>query len=196
MRFHNQLDEILGNPTRVRILRALTHSPTRGFTGRELARQVSSSPSRVISALEELRASGLVFREIAGKSHVWHLSTDHILGPLLTALFEEERKSILTLKADLELAIRSLPVKRAWLFGSIARGDEQPTSDVDLLVELQTRVDRERVVDSLSASSTKFALRFGNPLSTIVTIGGETRPPAPGTLMQRVVKEGVELEVR
>ena len=31
---------------------------------------------------------------------------------------------------------KTQPVKKAWLFGSFARGEETPLSDVDLLVEL------------------------------------------------------------
>lgn len=30
---------------------------------------------------------------------------------------------------------RTQPVKRAWLFGSFARGEETPDSDIDILVE-------------------------------------------------------------
>jgi predicted nucleotidyltransferase len=195
MRFHHQLDELLGNPTRVRILRELTRNPTQGFTGRELSRKVSRSPSMVITALEHLEDSGIVFREIAGRSHVWRLSREHVLGPLLSALFDGERHSIATLKADLETAIQNLPVKRAWLFGSVARGDERPTSDVDLLVQVRRGADEERVRDSLSAISARFALRFGNPLSTLVTEDTDRRRRPVGRLMERVAQEGVELQV-
>ena len=31
--------------------------------------------------------------------------------------------------------LKTQPVKRAWLFGSYARGEERPDSDVDVLVE-------------------------------------------------------------
>ena len=31
--------------------------------------------------------------------------------------------------------LKTQPVKRAWLFGSFARGEERPDSDVDVLVE-------------------------------------------------------------
>ena len=37
---------------------------------------------------------------------------------------------------------KTQPVVRAWLFGSFARGEETPLSDVDLLVQLDyTKVD-------------------------------------------------------
>ena len=34
----------------------------------------------------------------------------------------------------LQRCLASLPVEKAWLFGSYSRGEEQPDSDIDLLV--------------------------------------------------------------
>jgi len=195
MRFHDNLDDLLGNPVRVRILRILTREETQGFTGRDLARQCGISPSQTISALQQLETSGIVFREIAGRSHVWRLSREHVLAPTLMELFQAERESMTILKSELQGAIRGLPVKHAWLFGSVARGDERPTSDVDLLVQVRSRAEKERVEDSLSAMSARFALRFGNPLSTLVMDATESHHPTNPRLIERVLEEGLELQV-
>ena len=42
-----------------------------------------------------------------------------------------------TPKMNLQIAnyLKSQPVTKAWLFGSFARGEEKPWSDVDILVE-------------------------------------------------------------
>ena len=40
------------------------------------------------------------------------------------------------LKAQLQTFFSTKPVKKAWLFGSFARGEETENSDVDILVEL------------------------------------------------------------
>lgn len=39
-------------------------------------------------------------------------------------------------KTQLCQFFRAWPVLRAWVFGSVARGESQPGSDIDLLVEL------------------------------------------------------------
>jgi predicted nucleotidyltransferase len=193
MRFHDTLDDVLGNPVRVRLLRILTRNPAQGCTGRDLARRCAISPSQTIAALEQLESSGVVFREVAGRSHVWRLSREHVLVPMLTSLFQGERESLETLRVELKGAIRNLPVEHAWIFGSVARGDERPTSDVDFLVQVRTRGEKERVEASLSAISAQFALRYGNPLSTLVVDpAGSRRPSNPG-LLERVLKEGVEV---
>lgn len=46
-----------------------------------------------------------------------------------------DRESILKLLRQNEIEIRSFSVKSLALFGSIARGEQGPDSDVDLLVE-------------------------------------------------------------
>lgn len=46
-----------------------------------------------------------------------------------------DRKSILQLLKQNENEIRSFGVKSLALFGSVARGEQNPDSDVDLLVE-------------------------------------------------------------
>ena len=33
--------------------------------------------------------------------------------------------------------LRTQPVRRAWIFGSFARGEETPQSDIDILVEFE-----------------------------------------------------------
>lgn len=49
-----------------------------------------------------------------------------------------KRKRAMSNKAMIEIIVeyfKTQPVLRAWLFGSYARGEETPESDVDLLVE-------------------------------------------------------------
>ena len=46
-----------------------------------------------------------------------------------------DRESILKLLRQNEIEIRSFGVKSLALFGSVARGEQSPGSDVDLLVE-------------------------------------------------------------
>ncbi|MCI4372174.1 MAG: nucleotidyltransferase domain-containing protein [Thermoplasmata archaeon] len=194
MRFHNPLDDLLGNPIRLKLLRALVRQAGRGFTGRELARLCDASPSQVCSSLVSLEASGVVFREIAGRSHVWRLSEKHLLSETLTRLFRDETHSLNELKSDLEGVIQRLPVQGATIFGSVARGDERTTSDVDLLVRVKTRAEREQVEDALSAASFAFVVKFGNPLSAVVMDSAQQRNPPNPELLKNSSRDGLELE--
>jgi predicted nucleotidyltransferase len=56
--------------------------------------------------------------------------------PTLTNMIRPSK--LLELNRD-EVArlLRRYPISRAWIFGSVARGDDRPDSDLDLLVELK-----------------------------------------------------------
>ena len=49
---------------------------------------------------------------------------------------------------------KTQPVLKAWLFGSFARGEEKPESDVDILV----RYDRDQPIGLLRISKMQLAL--------------------------------------
>ena len=193
MRFHDELDDLLGNPIRVRVLRILARFPGQGFTGRELARRCGSSPSQTNAALQPLRDSGVVFLEVAGRSHVWRLSTEHLLSELLIRMFQGEAGSLGSLRSEVENLLEKLPVQRAFLFGSVAKGEERPTSDVDLLVQVRSKDAKEQVENALSAASARFALRFGNALSPLVLDASQFRKPVNPRLVERVLTQGLEL---
>jgi predicted nucleotidyltransferase/DNA-binding transcriptional ArsR family regulator len=194
MRFHNPLDDVLGNRIRVRVLRVLTRAGSRGLTGRELASMCGSSPSQTTASLQKLEESGLVVREIAGRAHVWRLAERHALAAPLNALFRDEAESLGSLKADIESVIGKLPVVRAILFGSVARSDERPTSDVDLLLTVRSPADKEKVEESLSAASLAFAIKFGNPLSTLVLEESHLRSPSNPSFLSNIRREGIDLQ--
>lgn len=193
MRFRDELDDLLGSAIRVKALRVLTRFPEKGFTGRELARICESSPSQINAALESLRDSGVAFREIAGRSHVWRLAREHVLREVLIHMFKAEADSFRILKAEIESLLRPLPVKRAFLFGSVARGEERSTGDIDLYVQVESKAQKESVEAALSEATARFALRFGNPLSSIVLDRSQVQHPANSALIEQVTEEGIEL---
>ena len=47
-----------------------------------------------------------------------------------------ERKRVIRTIREHEQALRALGVARLWLFGSVARGDARPDSDVDVLIAI------------------------------------------------------------
>jgi len=58
-----------------------------------------------------------------------------------------QREDVLKLIADNREAISTLGVKSLALFGSLARGDAGPESDVDILVEFQGPSTFDRYMD-------------------------------------------------
>jgi Nucleotidyltransferase domain len=152
-----------------------------------------ASPSQVTSSLQALESSGIVAREIAGRAHLWRMAEGHVLVPVLTTLFRAEAGSLTALKNDLRTIIRNLPIQRATLFGSVARGDERTTSDIDLLVLVRSRADKEKVEEALSGASLDFAIKFGNPLSALVMEERQLRSPTNPALLTNIRQDGIDL---
>ncbi|MCI4324185.1 MAG: nucleotidyltransferase domain-containing protein [Thermoplasmata archaeon] len=107
---------------------------------------------------------------------------------------EVERGLEESLLEDLSRGLRPVPVRRATLFGSVARAEEHGWSDVDLLVELERQDDREKAWDALVPLSTLVRDRFGLNLAPIVVTVAE-RSRLLGTGFQESVnREGTVLK--
>ena len=71
MKFHNILDEILGNKTKVRLLRAFFTYPEKGFTESELERIAGIPQASVHRNVRYLIDNGLLDREREGKGNIF-----------------------------------------------------------------------------------------------------------------------------
>lgn len=169
MRYHEPLDEILGNRVQVKLLRVLVR--TKGsFTGRELARLIGYSQNQTRLALGELERNGLVLRQSAGRSYLYSADNENILiTDLLEAGFRLEDALL-----DRLAAVYSDEIGRdldsVILFGSVARGEEKPESDIDLVVVVKDKADLKAVEDKVAEASVKVTRRFGNQATAIVVM--------------------------
>lgn len=172
MRFHEPLDDILGSRIKVRILRLLHR--TRGqFTGREISRLIGYSPTHTISNLRDLESEGLVVSLRAGKTDLFSLNerssaVKGVLDPLLR--WEQNIYTELAGIFEEQLGKRLLEVR---LFGSVARGEEQQDSDVDLLLVVRDDADIESTEEDAASTSIEAGNRFGLPVVPFVVTASE-----------------------
>ena len=167
MRYHEPLNEILGNKVQVKLLRVLVRTKS-SFTGRELARLIGHSQNQTRLALEELERNGLVVWQSAGRSHLYSADKDNIIiTDLLEAGFRLEDNLLNQLAAGFFEEVGKDLVSVV-LFGSVAKGEEKPDSDVDLVVVVRDKVDLKSIEDLVAEASVKVAQRFGNQTTAIV----------------------------
>lgn len=120
---------------------ARTHAP---LTGAGVARMADRSETQVREVMRRLEAQGLVQAERYGNSSIYVLNREHLLA---------EAVGLLASAADrAEAAIRELvaswaaPPAAVALFGSFARRDGGPDSDIDLLLVRPDRIDEDNDV--------------------------------------------------
>jgi predicted nucleotidyltransferase len=163
----NPLDDLLGTRTKVRLLRALVPLE-RPLSGREAARL--AGVSRIaLKALEELAAAGILNQDEATAQHLFTFNRRHHLARVIEQLFDAERRFAATVFDRLGEAVEAAEaVESAMVFGSSARGEAGPGSDLDLLVVVRGQEAREGVHAALMELAPGFSSDFGVRLSPVV----------------------------
>lgn len=143
------------------------------FTGRQVHQIAGRHSERGIrNALHRLSAQGIVLRERVGSADQYRLNRAHLAAPHIEAL-AKLRDELLRRVAD-ELEGWTVPPVFAAIFGSAARGEMHPESDIDLLVVRSNTVDADdpqwrTQLDALASSVTAWTgndtriLEFGAP---------------------------------
>jgi len=167
MKFHNVLDEIVGNRTKVKLLRAFFTYPEKEFTESELQRIAGIPQASVHRNVKYLLANGLLDRERIGKANLHSLNKEHILYPLIKNTFENERNLLSELKKSLKGSIESLSgIELAVLFGSVVKGTERADSDIDLFII--SRADKSQVEAEMKNLIQVIRNKFGNTISSMI----------------------------
>jgi len=97
-----------------------------------------------------------------------------------------------TAQAIANRLLRELPAEEVWLFGSLARGDAGPDSDLDLLAvtleSSQTRYER-------AVSARRLVSDFHAPKDIVVLTREEWEKDlrVPSSLSSTVLREGIRL---
>lgn len=178
MRFHQPLDGILGSESRVQILRFLCRKGGE-WSGRRLAAELSMNPVTTHRALRELREATLLDFRRTGSSFSYSLRDSHYLvRGVLRPLFDSEARALdhLTdlLREQIQRGLRSEVVSAA-LYGSLARREEQPGSDIDLFVLVRSAEAKRKAQEVFERFWQTLSAEFGNSLAVYVNIVGEAR---------------------
>ncbi len=133
--FHNPVDALLGSASEVRVLRILArHGGT--LSASHLVNQTRLTRSNVHKALQSLTAGRVVEALGTGRSVLYQIAPQHPLVPALTAIFEAEAGRVnRVFEAIHRAADGHAPfVLGAWLYGSVARGEDTIKSDLDVAI--------------------------------------------------------------
>ena len=125
------LDALLPQ-TRQAILATILLSPDRWWYASELARQVGLTPSTLQRELSSLTEAGILRRRVEGRQVYYQADPECPVLSELQALVLKTAGLVGVLKEALRPLRKG--IEAAFVYGSIARGEELSTSDVDLMV--------------------------------------------------------------
>jgi predicted nucleotidyltransferase len=195
MRFRHPLNDVFRTATRVKILRLLARTPEIVFTGREIARNIGVANSNVSLALSGLEKIGVLHSVAKGRSLLYRLNTRHILCErLLRDLFDKEAGN---LNHVLEKIFLRWPpdIRSVICYGSVARGEEKESSDVDLCFVIRDSSRRSAISRILDLVQAEFYLRTGNRFSPYLISARSfaVRYRKGHPLIRRIASEGLLL---
>lgn len=170
MKLTKPLNAILGNQTRVEILRTFFWYPGE-FTGRHVARLCRLPQATVQKQLRVLAENNILTFKHIGRSKNFSLNAQNILYPALKDLYEAENKVLLQLENLIRQVIKRSSYLRnqlahASIYGSVVKGEETPQSDIDLFLLFRDDFN-ERLVNE----------KFENASEQIATISGMSLHP-------------------
>jgi predicted nucleotidyltransferase len=164
------------------------------FSGRRLHRVLGrGSEQGVRKAADRLVEQGIVVRRQAGQAKLYKLNREHVAAPHIEGLASLRMQLVARLRAA--VSGWTSPPHSVFLFGSVARGEAGPRSDLDLLVIRDSNMDednpewREQLA-SLERNATDWT---GNEARILEYAEGDLADGAVQRVVEEALVDGVEL---
>ncbi len=125
------LESLFGSKARVEVLALFLQHAASEYYLREIAQETGLAVRSVQRVLEGLVDIGLLLRERRGNSVYFRLDDAFPILPELKAMFLKTVGLGAALRALLE---RVGGIEAAFIYGSVAKGEETATSDIDLAI--------------------------------------------------------------
>ena len=170
MRFSNSPLDVLSSKTKIKIIKfLLTHQAQ--MSEREIASILKVSHMSVNRAMRELAEFNFVNFITIGKAHLWSVNRKSYAFKLLSEMIKGV-SSITDPLEDLKKTIwKNLSknlIKKIVLFGSVAKGQERPNSDIDIFVLVKNGAAKKKIESSIDKLSNLCLETFGNRLAPYI----------------------------
>jgi len=177
MKLTKPLDSILNTEVKTKILRFLCRTGAE-WNGSQIAKEVGITPAASHSALNELTRQGVIMMRNMGNTHVYTLNAkNYIVSDLLKPLYIKEDEALHKIIGIIKRSLSSSKIKNkilnVSLFGSVNKGEDHPTSDIDLAVivsDAKAKSKVEKLFEKIDANVSK---KFGNIISPYINTKSE-----------------------
>jgi predicted nucleotidyltransferase len=170
MIFKDSLFKALSTRVKVRIIRHFLSGPPK-MSEREIAKELKISHMSVNRAVNELQAINFLRASRVGKVNLWEInesSFSYITIKSMLNGFSEAVNPILSLKNTIVRELKGYKVKKALLYGSVAKATEEPGSDLDLFIITGSESDKAALKQAVEKLEKKCLEYYGNPLSPYI----------------------------
>jgi predicted nucleotidyltransferase len=177
MKLTKPLDSILNTEVKTKILRFLCRTGAE-WNGSQIAKEIGITPAASHSALNELTRQGIIAMRNMGNTHVYTLNEEnYIVSDLLKPLYIKEdealNKIIGIIKRNLASSNLKSKILSVSLFGSVNKGEDHPTSDIDLAVIVSDAGAKSKVEKLFEKIDENVSKKFGNVISPYINTKSE-----------------------
>jgi len=177
MRIYKKLDEIFRHGSKVKVLRFL-FSEKDEHTGRTIADGIGMSASSIYKTLQEMKIEGLITARRKGKAILYKLQeSNYIVKKLLEPLFLGEESLYDDIISVVKKAFfqRKHDIVSVSIFGSVARKEETPSSDIDLVIIVEEPGKKAKIDVVIDKLNVFMAEKFQASISPYVLTRLEIR---------------------
>ena len=194
MKFHDSFLQLIDTePKRKIVWFLLKHESN--MSEREISSLVGISHMTVNRVLRDLEQWNFVSYERVGRAHVWKINRHSYIHDALNSIqnaFESAQSPFEKLKEDiLEYLPRKYLIKVV-LFGSIAKNEEGPDSDIDIFILVKNKETAQLLEESIEKLSIYCLEKYGNRLSPYVLTEREFQQRKELKLLDEINK-GIQL---
>jgi len=197
MIFHNTLEEIFSSKVKIAVMKLMCLNPETKYSGREMARLLKISASRVSEVLELFRKNKMVSRERVGRASQWGLNKESILVNEVSGLINLEGKIYKELKSRIyETLIKEKSILKVILYGSVVRKKEKPESDIDVFILVRSKKDKELAAELVGKLNKYLLPRYGNVISETIYSEREWEDMGRTKIFKKIESEGEIILIR
>jgi len=138
--FRYPLDRVFESPANVRVLRALVRHGGEMTTSMVMD-QTGLTRMSVLAAIGRLADAGVAETIGSERQRLNRFNRDRPLSDAITGLFAAESARYTDTIRSIRDASERLGAAGVWIFGSVARGEDRPDSDIDIAVAIRPHMD-------------------------------------------------------
>jgi len=144
------------------VFRVLVGAET-SFSIRQLARLAGVSAPRAVEIVNRASERGLILVEQGGRSRMCRFNREHLAADAVIELVTIRERIFRAIEE--EISLWKIQPLHASLFGSVARGEGNTQSDLDLLLVRPKSESEETWEEQKYTSGSRLKAKIGNPVS-------------------------------
>jgi predicted nucleotidyltransferase len=165
MKLHVYLEQVVGSKVSLAVIRALVNHPGKVFTIRKLAEDVGASPSETAIVVRKLEEAGALKLQPVGRSHlIVPNENSFVFGRIIKPIVAAENGTVEFLVKLLRRQLKNKAILSAYVFGSVAKGEDREDSDIDLLVISNNFEKASAIVSKVQSDVTETLNKRVSPL--------------------------------